>query len=192
MVLPVRGGATISPRWPLPMGQSRSRTRPVRFSLVVSRRMRSCGIERRQVVEEDLVARDFGILEIDRFDFDQREVALAVLRRAHLAGDGVAGAQIEFADLRRRDVDIVRARQIVVLRRAQEAEAVGQAFQHAFGEDQAVLLGLRAEDLEDQLLLAHAATAGDGQFLGDFRQVGDVLLFQFCKTNAHRIVPSQA
>ncbi len=144
------------------------------------------GIERRQVVEENFVSRDLGILEIDRFDFDQREIALAVLGRPHLAGDGVAGAQIELPDLRRRDVNVVRAGQIVVFRRAQEAEAVGQAFQDAFGEDQAVLLGLGAQDLEDQLLLAHAAGAGDGQVLGDFRQIGDIFFFQFCKTNAHR------
>jgi len=35
IVLPVRGGATINPRWPLPIGHSMSSTRPVRFSLVV-------------------------------------------------------------------------------------------------------------------------------------------------------------
>ena len=73
-------------------------------------------IERRQVVEEDFVARDLGVFEVDGFDFNQREVALAVFRRAHLSRDGVAGAQIELANLRRRDVDIVRAREIVVLR----------------------------------------------------------------------------
>ncbi len=150
--------------------------------------MRSCGIERRQVVEENLVARDLGILEVDRFDLDQREVALAVLGRADLAGDGVAGAQIELADLRRRDVDIVRARQIVVLGRAEESEAVGQAFENALGEDEAVLFGLGAQDLEDQLLLAHAGGAGNVQLLGDFRQIGDVLVFQFCKANAHRFL----
>ncbi len=144
------------------------------------------GIERRQVVEEDFVARDFGILEVDGFDFDEREVALAVLRRTHLPGDGVARAQIELSNLRRRDVDVVRARQIVVLRRAEESETVRQAFQHAFGEDESVLFGLRAEDLENQFLFAHAARAGDGQIFGDLGQVGDVFLFQFCKANAHR------
>ena len=41
-------------------------------------------------------------------------------------------------------------------RGAQEAEAVGQALEHAFGEDQAALFRLRLEDLEDQLLLAKA------------------------------------
>ncbi len=185
IVFPVRGGATINPRWPLPTGQSMSSTRPVRFSLVVSRWMRALRIERRQVVEENFVARDFGVFEIDGFHFNQREVALAILGRAHLAGDGVAGAQIELADLRWRDVDIVRAGQIVIFRRAQEAEAVGQAFEHAFGEDQPVLFGLGAQDLENQFLFAHAAGAGDLQILGDFRQVGDVFFLQFCKTNAH-------
>jgi hypothetical protein len=43
------------------------------------------GIERRQVVEVDLVARLLGVLEIDRVDLEQREVALAFFRRADLA-----------------------------------------------------------------------------------------------------------
>ena len=38
------------------------------------------GVERRQVVEVDLVARLLGVLEIDRVDLEQREVALALLR----------------------------------------------------------------------------------------------------------------
>ena len=42
-------------------------------------------IERRQVLEEHLLARPFGRLEVDRFDLDQREVPLAVLRRPDLA-----------------------------------------------------------------------------------------------------------
>ena len=186
MVFPVRGGATINPRCPLPTGHSRSSTRPGeilagRFHLQASLR-----IERRQVVEEYFIARDLGILEIDRFDLNQREIALAVLGRTDLARNGVAGSQIEFPNLRRRNVNVVRAGKIVIFRRAQEAEAVGQAFQDAFREDQTVLLRLGAEDLEDQFLLAHAAGARDGQILGDFRQIGNIFLFQFRKTNAHR------
>ena len=57
------------------------------------------GIERRQVVEEDLVARFLGRLEIDGVNLDEREIPLAFLGRADLAGDGVAGAQIEAPDL---------------------------------------------------------------------------------------------
>ena len=160
IVLPVRGGATIRPRWPLPMGVSRSITRPEKLSRDGFELQARVRIERRQVVEEDLVARFLGRLEVDGVDFDQREVALAFLGRPDLAGDGVAGAQIETADLRGRDVDVVGAGQIVVLGRAQEAEAVGQAFEHAFGEDQSALFGLRLQDLEDQLLLAQTGGAG--------------------------------
>ena len=43
IVLPVRGGATIRPRCPFPMGVSRSMTRPDRLSLLVSSLMCSFG-----------------------------------------------------------------------------------------------------------------------------------------------------
>ena len=128
-------------------------------------------IQRREVVEEDLVARFLGRFEVDRVNFDQREIAFAFFGRADLAGDGVAGAQIEPADLRRRDVDVIRSRQIVIFGRAQEAEAVRQAFQHAFGEDQAALFRLRLQDLENQFLFAQAGGASDAQILGDLVQV---------------------
>ena len=42
-VLPVRGAATMRPRWPLPMGQSRSMARVVRLSESCSSRSRSIG-----------------------------------------------------------------------------------------------------------------------------------------------------
>ena len=54
-----------------------------------------------EIVEENLVPRDFRILEVDGFDFDQREVAFAVFGRADLSGNGVTGAEIELANLRR-------------------------------------------------------------------------------------------
>jgi hypothetical protein len=84
-----------------------------------------------------------------------------------------------FAYLGGRNVDVVGARQVVVVRRAQEAEAVGQDFEHAFREDEAALLGLRPEDLEDQLLLAHAGRTGDLQILGHLGQVLDAHLLEF-------------
>src|SRR5262249_39642734 len=56
-------------------------------------------IERREVLEEQLVARLLRRLEVDRLDLDQREVALAFLRRPDLTRYRVAGLQIELADL---------------------------------------------------------------------------------------------
>ena len=142
-------------------------------------------IERSKIVEKDFIPRYLGILEVNGLHLNQREVALAVLGRTHLSGDGIAGAQVEFANLRGRDIDIVGAGQVVVFGRAQEAEAIRQAFQDAFAKDEAVFLGLRTQDLEDQLLFAHSAGAGDGQVLGDFGQIGDVFVLQFCKANTH-------
>jgi hypothetical protein len=135
-------------------------------------------VQRRQVVEQNLVARLFGRLEVDRLDLHQREVLLALMRRAHVAADGVAGLQVELANLRRRDVDVVRPGQVVVVRRAQEAVAVGQNLQHAFGEDVAFLFALRLQNLEDKVLLAEAAGAGNVKAAGQLAQLGDVVFFQ--------------
>ncbi len=157
-VLPVRGGDDDQARWPLPIGATMSMTRADRSFLVGS----SCsilqpliGIERRQVVEVDLVARLLGVFEVDRVDLEQREVALAFLRRADLALDGVAGAQTEAADLRGRDINVVRAGQVVRLGGAQEAEAVGEHLDDAFADDVDFFRRELLEDREHLLLLAH-------------------------------------
>ena len=67
-----------------------------------------------------------GRLVVDRLDPEQGEVPLVLLGRADLAGDRVAGPQAEPADLAGRDVDVVGAGQVVVVRAAEEPEAVGQ------------------------------------------------------------------
>ena len=56
-------------------------------------------VQRRQVLEEDLVLGVLGGRAVDAVHLHQREVALAILRRAHLTLDRVAGVQIEAADL---------------------------------------------------------------------------------------------
>ena len=73
-------------------------------------------IERRQVVEVDLVARLLGLLEVDRVDLEQREITFAFLRRADVAVDGIAGAQAKTANLRGRDVNVVRAGEVIRFR----------------------------------------------------------------------------
>ena len=143
------------------------------------------GIKRRQVVEEDLVARLLGRLEVDGFDLDQREVLFSLVRGTDVAADRVAGLEIELANLRRRDVDVVRAGEIVVVRRAQEAVAVGKNLQHAFGEDVAFFFALRLEDLEDQILLAKAAGSRNLQSARNTAQFGYVLFFQFSDGHDH-------
>ena len=177
--MPARGGETIRPRWPLPSGRQQIHHAGAdvlahRFQLQALLR-----IQRRQVVEQDLVARFFRRFEVDRFNLDQREIFFAFVRRTHLAADGVAGLEVELADLRGRDVDVVRAGQVVVVRRAQKAVAVGQDFQHALGKDVAFFFALGLEDLEDQVLLAQTAGAGQVQRSGDLGQLGNIFFFEF-------------
>ena len=170
-VLPVRGGATIRPRWPLPIGVTRSMTRMLISVGVGLQHEPLVGVQRRQVVEDDLLRQHVGVLVVDRLDAQQGEVALVLLGRADLAGDDGAGAQAEAADLAGRDVDVVRAGQVVVVGAAQEAEAVGQDFERALAEHQAVLLDALLEDLEDQVLLLQPGVVGEPLVLGDLEEL---------------------
>ena len=92
-------------------------------------------IERRQVVEIDLVACFLGILEIQRIDFEQSKIALAFFGASDVTVDRVAGAQSKAADLRRRNVNVVRTGQVICFRRSQKTEAIGQHFNDAFADD---------------------------------------------------------
>ncbi len=129
------------------------------------------GIERREVVEVDPVAHRLGRLEVDRVDLEQREIPLAVLRRADLAFHGIAGAQPEAPHLGGRDVDVVRPRQVVGLGAAEEAETVGQDLQRAFAVDRLVVLGEVLEDREHHVLLAQGRRVLDLQGFGKAQQV---------------------
>src|SRR3990172_7186095 len=52
-----------------------------------------------QVVEEDLVLDQLGILEVDRLDLEKGEIPLALFRRPDLSRHRVPGAEIESPDL---------------------------------------------------------------------------------------------
>ena len=127
----------------------------------------------RQVFEQDLVARIFRTVVVDGVDFQQREVALAFFRRPDLAGDGIAGAQVEAAHLARRDVDIVRAGQIGAVRTTQEAETVLQDFQHTIAEDILTTLGVCLEDGENDVFLVQTSQVFQAHGFTKLYQLGD-------------------
>src|SRR5262245_9859586 len=128
-------------------------------------------IERRQIVEMDLVALLLGVVEIDSVHFEEREIALALFRASDLAFDRVAGAQPEAADLRRRDVDVVGAGEIIRVGRAQKAEAVLQHLDHAGPGDVDITGGQLLQNREHELLLAHGARVLDGDLLGEAQEL---------------------
>ena len=137
--------------------------------------------QRREVVEVDLVLGLLGILEVQRVDLEQREIALAFLGAADVAFDGVAGAQTEAADLRGRDIDVVGARQVVRVRRAQEAEAVGENLDDALADDVGFLNRELLENGEHQLLLAHGAGVFDPFVFRERDELGWCLGFEVLK-----------
>src|SRR6185369_1892795 len=94
--------------------------------------------------------------------------------------DGVAGFEIEFADLGGRNVNVVGAREVVVVGGTEESVAVGQDLQHAFCENVSFLFALRLQDLEDQILLSKAAGTGQIQRSGDLGQLSNIFFFKFC------------
>ncbi len=142
-------------------------------------------MQRRQVVEEDLVLGVFRRLEVDRFDLEQREIALGLLGRSDQPRDGVTGAQVEASDLTRRDIDVVRACQVGARRRAQEAEAVLQDLEDAL--DVFALLGLGLQYGEDLVLLAHTVDAVDLHRARHVRKLRGGLSFELSEAKSHSI-----
>ena len=128
--------------------------------------------QRRQVLEEHLALRVLRRVVVDLADLEQREVALAVLRRADQPGDRVARAQVEAADLARADVDVVGAGEVGAVGGAQEAEAVLQDLEHAFAEDVLAVLGVRLQDREDDVLLAGPGEILEAHRFGELHQRG--------------------
>ena len=130
------------------------------------------GIERREVVEVDLVAGLFGVFEIDGAHLQKSEVALALLRAADFALDGIAGTQAEAADLGGRNINVVGAGEVVRLWRPQKAETVLEDLDDAFADDVDLVLGELFENCEHQLLLAHGRGILDVLLLGKNQQFG--------------------
>ena len=130
-------------------------------------------VERREVLEEDPLARLVGVVVVDRLDLDQREVPLVLLRVADLPRDRVPGEEREAVDLRRGDVDVVGAGEVAVLGGAEEAVALRQDLERSFGEDEPLALRLGAQDLEDQVLLPQPGHSRQPHLAGRARHLLD-------------------
>ena len=113
--------------------------------------------ERGEEVERDAVADEFRLAAVHHGDLHQREVFVAFARRTDFSGDGVAVLEGVLLDLLLGDVDVIRRVQIVVVRTAEEAVAVGHDFQHTGSYYRALefrSLGLRLLGLVVLVILA--------------------------------------
>ena len=160
VVLPALGGDTIMPRWPLPIGESRSTMRAVTLSLSpgISRLSRESGNSGVRSSKRGRLRACLGVEARDRVDAQQRRVLLVVRRRPARALDVVAPAQREAAGLADRDVDVLGRGQVAVA--AQEAVALVAQVEQALHLDQLARVGLLlAAALELAALAAVAAAA---------------------------------
>src|SRR5260364_337428 len=92
-------------------------------------------MQRCEVLKHDFMFLGLRRKTVDLVNLDQREIALAVFRRAHFALNRIAGMQIKAPDLRRADINIIRACQIGSFRRTQKPKPVGQNFKRAIAEN---------------------------------------------------------
>ena len=79
--------------------------------------------------------------------------------------------------------NVHKGRIILKNRGAQEAEAVGQAFEDALAEHRLIQSGVRLEHREDQLLLSQAGRALDVELLRQLDEIGHRLLLQFAQVH---------
>ena len=112
-------------------------------------------VDRGQVAEDRPASGRLGIDAVDAVDPEHAPVLLRLARGADGAGDAVADAQAEPADLAGADVDVLRAGQQAVA--AHEAEALVDDVEDAGRVGVAGALGLALEDALDELVLALSA-----------------------------------
>ena len=129
-------------------------------------------MERGEVVERDFVGQEVGVLVIDCLDPQQGEVALVLLRRADLAGNGRPRLQAEAANLARRDVNVVRAGKVMVVRAAKEAESVGQHLERPLPVHQPIELHPLLENPKHQVVLLDAGVVAEVLLAGFLDQLG--------------------
>ena len=154
VVLPAFGGLTIKPRWPLPIGETRSMTRAVMVDLPCSMVRHSSGNTGVDIAELDARRLGVGRIAVDETDLLQCGVFLVRTRRTRLTLDIIAFAKTVAADGGQAHVHIVLAGQVAL--RAKETVPVGHDVEHALDLDEALGAHGRLEDLLDELRLLQA------------------------------------
>ena len=150
------------------------------------------GISRAQVVEADPVLGLFRVLAVDRLYLQQRQILLALLGRPDLAGHGVTRSHVEALDLRRGDVYVVWAVEVVPILTAEEAVAFRQNLENSLAAKDDIRVEEVLLDAKDQVLLSKARVVVDAQLLGHLVKVGDGFGLQFCNVHGTNSVGVKA
>lgn len=76
-----------------------STTRVLKSSASSDKRRRFSGVERGEIVEEDLLGQKIGVLTVDGFNAEEREVAFVFLGGANLTCDSGSSGPSQSSDL---------------------------------------------------------------------------------------------
>ena len=136
------------------------------------------GVTRPKIVERNACLCPFGLITIDRFDLEKRQIALPFLGRSHLSTYCVASPQIESLDLRRRDIDVVRPVEVVPVLAPKKAIALWQDFENAFARERLAAIEQSLLDAKDQVLFAEAGIVFRSERVGEFTELGGGLALQ--------------
>ena len=132
------------------------------------------GVDRGEVVEDGSPSRRISVDAVDAVDAEHAPVLLGLAGRADGAGDAVADAETEAADLAGADVDVLGARQQAVT--AHEAEAFVDDVEDAGRIRVAGILGLALEDPVDEVVLALAGAGIELELATDLAELVDAHL----------------
>src|SRR5207244_1014387 len=130
-------------------------------------------VQGREVVEENFLSGLVGRFKVYCLYFNKCEIALAFFRRPDLSANCIAGAQIKFSNLGRRNINIIRTGKVVVFRRPQKTKTVRQSFENSFRKDKTALFRLGCEHFEYQLLLTHSGRTRHIHAFGNPGQLRD-------------------
>ncbi len=110
------------------------------------------------------------VQSVNGFDSQEPVVLLRILRRSDLTDDHVSSSQSETADLRLRDINIVRPGQIML--GAQESHSLIHDLEYAATQLEALAFGLRLHEAQDEVLLLEAGCALDLHLFGFCAEIG--------------------
>ena len=130
-----------------------------------------------ETLEEGAALGSLGVEPVDGLDLEEAVVLLVVARGADLAGDVIAGAEGEAAQVGLRDVDVVRSGEEGFAAEEAVVTVVGD-LEEAAGEEVAAAFGLGLEEAEDEIALAQGGGVADAELAGEADQLAARGAFQ--------------
>ena len=118
-------------------------------------------------------------LGIDLFHLEESEVSLVPFGSPDLTGNGVARPKRETTYLGGRNVDVIGPRQVVGIRGTQKPVSVREDLQNPLSGNNDLLIGLRLQYGEDELLFLEPRRTVDMEAFRDLREIPDTHRFQF-------------